>query len=153
MCIRDSGAAIAQGLEAIQRDIESGALLIDPSAEDIHMFMEQELTKRIGDAGKRLHTARSRNDQMCIRDSLGIAWICAMEGILLLTAALFEARIRYQETIGKRVFTLQKYKGDLMDGFRYLKKEKGIRSIYGYMAVTNASAEGINPVSYTHLGG
>ena len=47
-----------------------------------------------------------------------------MEGILLLTAALFEARIRYQETIGKRVFTLQKYKGDLMDGFRYLKKER-----------------------------
>lgn len=44
---------------------------------------------------------------------LGIAWICAMEGILLLTAALFEARIRYQETIGKRVFTLQKYKGEL----------------------------------------
>ena len=78
---------------------------------------------------------------------LGIAWICAMEGILLLTAALFEARIRYQETIGKRVFTLQKYKGDLMDGFRYLKKEKGIRSIYGYMAVTNASAEGINLVT------
>lgn len=78
---------------------------------------------------------------------LGIAWICAMEGILLLIAALFEARIRYQETIGKRVFTLQKYKGDLMDGFRYLKKEKGIRSIYGYMAVTNASAEGINLVT------
>ena len=60
------GAAIAQGLEAIQRDIESGALLIDPSAEDIHMFMEQELTKRIGDAGKRLHTARSRNDQVAL---------------------------------------------------------------------------------------
>ena len=78
---------------------------------------------------------------------LGIAWICAMEGILLLTAALFEARIRYQETIGKRVFTLQKYKADLMDGLRYLKKEKGIRSIYGYMAVTNASAEGINLVT------
>lgn len=78
---------------------------------------------------------------------LGIAWICAMEGILLLTTALFEARIRYQETIGKRVFTLQKYKADLMDGLRYLKKEKGIRSIYGYMAVTNASAEGINLVT------
>lgn len=60
------GDVIAQGLEAIQRDIESGALLIDPSAEDIHMFMEQELTKRIGDAGKRLHTARSRNDQVAL---------------------------------------------------------------------------------------
>lgn len=65
----------------------------------------------------------------------------------MLTAALFEARIRYQETIGKRVFTLQKYKADLIDGFCYLKKEKGIRSIYGYMAVTNASAEGINLVT------
>lgn len=65
-----------------------------------------------------------------------------MEGVLLLLAALFEARIRYQETVGKRVFTMQGYKADLLDGFRYLKKEKGIRSIYGYMAVTNASAEG-----------
>ena len=56
--------AICSGLEGILADIESGALVIDPAAEDIHMFVEAELTARIGEAGKKLHTARSRNDQV-----------------------------------------------------------------------------------------
>ena len=56
--------AIVGGLEGILSDIESGKLEISDSAEDIHMFIEGELTSRIGDAGKRLHTARSRNDQV-----------------------------------------------------------------------------------------
>jgi len=56
--------AIREGLTGILDDIESGALAIDMTAEDIHTFVEMELTKRIGDAGKRLHTARSRNDQV-----------------------------------------------------------------------------------------
>jgi len=55
---------IMDGLEAILADLESGALKLDPGAEDIHMFVEAELTKRSGEAGKRLHTARSRNDQV-----------------------------------------------------------------------------------------
>ncbi len=56
--------SIIAGLQSIKSDIEDGTLKIDMSAEDIHMFVETELTKRIGDAGKRLHTARSRNDQV-----------------------------------------------------------------------------------------
>lgn len=55
---------IHDGLNSILKDIENGSLEFDMSAEDIHMFIEAELTKRIGDAGKRLHTARSRNDQV-----------------------------------------------------------------------------------------
>ncbi len=58
--------AIIDGLNGILCDIESGALEIDPTAEDIHMFIEAQLTSRIGDAGKRLHTARSRNDQVAL---------------------------------------------------------------------------------------
>jgi len=58
--------AILAGLESILADLKSGALEIDPAAEDIHMFNEAELTRRIGDAGKRLHTARSRNDQVAL---------------------------------------------------------------------------------------
>ena len=54
------------GLNGILKDIESGALQIDMSAEDIHMFVEAELTKRIGDDGKKVHTARSRNDQVAL---------------------------------------------------------------------------------------
>ena len=58
--------AIIEGLTGILADIDSGALAFDPNAEDIHMFVEAELTERIGDAGKRLHTARSRNDQVAL---------------------------------------------------------------------------------------
>lgn len=57
---------ILQGLDSILKDLESGALKVDMDAEDIHMFIEAELTKRIGDAGKKLHTARSRNDQVAL---------------------------------------------------------------------------------------
>ncbi|MBR2965467.1 MAG: argininosuccinate lyase [Clostridia bacterium] len=57
---------ISEGLSSILEDLDSGALLFDESAEDIHMFVEAELTRRIGDAGKRLHTARSRNDQVAL---------------------------------------------------------------------------------------
>lgn len=57
---------IIDGLTEILSDIECGKLEFDPNAEDIHMFIEAELTKRIGDAGKRLHTSRSRNDQVAL---------------------------------------------------------------------------------------
>ena len=57
---------ILDGLQGILNDLDSGALTIDPNAEDIHMFVEAELTHRIGDVGKRLHTSRSRNDQVAL---------------------------------------------------------------------------------------
>ena len=57
---------IIAALEGILADIESGKLEIDPAAEDIHMFVETVLTERIGETGKRLHTARSRNDQVAL---------------------------------------------------------------------------------------
>ena len=57
---------LINGLEEILADLESGALKIDMSCEDIHMFVEQVLTERIGDTGKKLHTARSRNDQVAL---------------------------------------------------------------------------------------
>ena len=57
---------IIEELRRIEADIDSGALAIDPEAEDIHMFIEAVLTERIGETGKRLHTARSRNDQVAL---------------------------------------------------------------------------------------
>ena len=57
---------LIEGLETILADLESGKLEIDLSCEDIHMFVEQELTARLGDVGKKLHTARSRNDQVAL---------------------------------------------------------------------------------------
>ena len=58
--------AIIDGLSQILADLESGALSFDMECEDIHMFVEQVLTQRIGDLGKKLHTARSRNDQVAL---------------------------------------------------------------------------------------
>ena len=58
--------AIIAGLEGVLSDLDSGALAFDLSCEDIHMFVEQELTARLGDLGKKLHTARSRNDQVAL---------------------------------------------------------------------------------------
>ena len=62
----ESAEDIIKGLNGILADIDSGKLKIDMEAEDIHTFIEGELTKRIGDNGKRLHTSRSRNDQVAV---------------------------------------------------------------------------------------
>ena len=63
---KEDAETIIEGLGSILADIESGALQFDMNAEDIHMFIESELTNRIGECGKRLHTARSRNDQVAL---------------------------------------------------------------------------------------
>ena len=57
---------LVAGLQGILADMEAGTLLPDPDAEDIHMFVEQVLTERIGSTGMKLHTARSRNDQVAL---------------------------------------------------------------------------------------
>ena len=62
----EESKAIIEKLKNILNDIESGKLEFDFNAEDIHSFIEAELTKRLGDTGKRLHTARSRNDQVAL---------------------------------------------------------------------------------------
>lgn len=63
---REDKEAIVRGLKGILKDIEEGKLDIGPGAEDIHSFIEETLTQRIGEAGKRLHTGRSRNDQVAL---------------------------------------------------------------------------------------
>lgn len=68
---------ICAELKKIREDIDSGALAIDPDAEDIHTFIEQELTARLGDTGKRLHTGRSRNDQVALDIRLTLREDCA----------------------------------------------------------------------------
>ena len=68
--------ALIDGLQTLLDDLESGKLTIDPACEDIHTFVEQTLTERLGDLGKKLHTARSRNDQvaqdlrLCLRGEI-----------------------------------------------------------------------------------
>lgn len=92
---------ICAGLKAIQRDLETGALLIDPDAEDIHTFVEAELTFRIGDAGKRLHTARSRNDQVALDIRMTLKKECDLIITLLreFTTVLCEQAETYSDTV------------------------------------------------------
>lgn len=63
---QDEAKAIAEGLELVKTDIENGAFEFKDSLEDIHMHIESALTKKIGDVAKKLHTARSRNDQVAL---------------------------------------------------------------------------------------
>ncbi len=91
----DEAAQLIDGLQGILDDLQSGALEFDMTCEDIHMFVEQVLTERLGDVGKKLHTARSRNDQvaldlrMYLRDEIEAlsAEIRALLGVLTERAA------------------------------------------------------------------
>ena len=93
--------AIIQGLKEILSDIESGKLLIDPNAEDIHTFVEGELTQRLGQTGKRLHTARSRNDQVAldIRLYLKKEIRCLQQQIRELIAVLCSKAEAYSDAV------------------------------------------------------
>ena len=109
-------------LETILADIESGKLLIDETAEDIHMFVEQVLTERIGDTGKKLHTARSRNDQVAL--DLRMYLRDEAETILNLTKDLIEAVTEKAE----------EYASAIMPGYTHLQRAQPITFGHHLMA-------------------
>ncbi len=106
--------AILAGLEGILSDLECGALAIDESCEDIHMFVEQTLTERIGEAGKKLHTARSRNDQVAldVRIYLRGEVAAIREKIKTLAAALTDKA--------------ETYKASIMAGYTHLQRAQPV---------------------------
>lgn len=81
----------------------------------------------------------------------GIELLFLAEGVLLLAAAAFESGIDYEHASREGTQTLRQYGEDLLDGFRYLKKEKGVRSIYGYMMVTNAAGNSVGQMAIAHF--
>ena len=105
---------ICAGLCGILSDIESGSLTFEVEAEDIHMFIESELTSRIGDAGKRLHTARSRNDQVALDIRLYLRDEC--ETISSLLRAL----------IGTLADLAEEHKAVIMPGYTHLQRAQPI---------------------------
>ena len=111
---KEDGAAICEGLEQIKRDIISGELLIDPNAEDIHTFVEATLTQRIGQAGKRLHTGRSRNDQVAVDVRLTLRKEC--DALYALVKGLIAS------LQGKA----DEYKGAIMPGYTHLQRAQPI---------------------------
>ena len=93
--------AIAGGLTGIEQDIDVGNFTFDINDEDIHMSIESELTRRIGEAGKRLHTGRSRNDQVATDTRLGVKALAKelMEANLELRHVLVDAAKQYDKVI------------------------------------------------------
>jgi len=104
------GDKIIGGLRDILADEESGRLAVDMSSEDVHMFVEAELTARIGEAGKRLHTGRSRNDQVALDTRIYAKLACeTVEGLLeKLLQLLLSLAKQHTETVMPGYTHLQK---------------------------------------------
>ena len=114
--------AIIAGLEGILSDVDSGALKIDPECEDIHMFVEKVLTERIGDAGRRLHTARSRNDQVAVDTRLYLRdEVSAIEGLL-------------KGLIGAITDKAEEYRDAVMPGYTHLQRAQPITFAHHILA-------------------
>jgi len=117
----DADTIIAE-LEKILADLENGALAIDMTAEDIHMFVEAELTKRIGDIGKKLHTARSRNDQVALDIRLYLREEAA--GIIEMLKVL----------LGALLFQAEQHKNTIMPGYTHLQRAQPITFAHHLLA-------------------
>ncbi len=113
---------IVEGLKGILADIESGALQFDPAAEDIHMFVEQVLTERLGDTGKRLHTARSRNDQVALDIKFYLKDSC--DEISKLVYELIETIMN----------TAQEHYDTVMPGYTHLQRAQPVTFAHHIMA-------------------
>ena len=122
---QDDVAAIQAGLDGILAEVEAGKVEVTTDNEDIHMNIETLLTRRLGDAGKRLHTARSRNDQvavdfrMYVREELQ----SIIPEILDLQAALCEQAEQYQDAV--------------MPGYTHLQRAQPITFAQHLMAYAN----------------
>ncbi|MGM9603136.1 MAG: argininosuccinate lyase [Faecousia sp.] len=118
----DDADKIIDGLETILQDLESGTLEIDMTCEDIHMFVEQVLTQRLGDVGKKLHTARSRNDQVALDIRMYLRG--EIDEISALVKALLEALTRQaQENVST-----------IMPGYTHLQRAQPITFGHHLMA-------------------
>ncbi len=119
---KEDSAAIIKGLQSILADIEIGRLDLDMNAEDIHMFIEAELTKRLGDVGKRLHTSRSRNDQV------------AVDIRLYLRTEIEQIKNLLKKLITVLCDTAEKHSDTIMPGYTHLQRAQPITFGHHLMA-------------------
>ena len=119
---KEDADALIDGLEGILADLNSGALTFDMTCEDIHMFVEQVLTQRLGDVGKKLHTARSRNDQVALDIRMYLR--NEIDEITALTTALLRAVTAKAET----------YYDAIMPGYTHLQRAQPVTFGHHLMA-------------------
>lgn len=125
------------GLKEILTDIESGKLEFDPNAEDIHMFIEAELTKRLGDVGKRLHTSRSRNDQV------------ALDIRLYLRDEIQEIKSLLKQLIETLCKIAEQHADTIMPGYTHLQRAQPITFGHHLMAYTQMLLRDIDRLNDT----
>ena len=118
----EDSAAIVMGLQGMLNEVQAGTLVVDMSAEDVHMFAEAELTARIGEAGKRLHTGRSRNDQVALDTHMYVRREIAAVAKLL---------VKLQESLVKAA---EKYSDVIMPGYTHLQRAQPILFSHHLMA-------------------
>lgn len=114
--------AIIDALQGILDDLDHGTLTFDPACEDIHMFVEQVLTARIGDLGKKLHTARSRNDQV------------ALDLRMYLRNETSEVIALTKDVLAALVDQAKAHKGDILPGYTHLQRAQPITFGHHLMA-------------------
>ena len=119
---RDELTAITEGLSAIEKDIEAGTFVFRRELEDIHMNIEKALVERIGPAGAKLHSARSRNDQVALDFKLYLRDQC--DGIVSLLDDV------------RRAFVLlaRKYLGQVMPGYTHLQRAQPVQIAHHMLA-------------------
>ncbi|MBR7116915.1 MAG: argininosuccinate lyase [Clostridia bacterium] len=121
--ITDAEADILiDGLDGILADIESGKLDFDPDSEDIHMFVEEVLTARVGEVGKKLHTARSRNDQV------------ALDIRIYLRSEIDTITPKLKALISALADKAEEYKATIMPGYTHLQRAQPITFGHHLMA-------------------
>ena len=130
----DADTLIA-GLEGILSDIESGKLEFDMDCEDIHMFVEQVLTERVGDVGKKLHTARSRNDQV------------ALDIRMYLRDEAKDITELLRKLIAAVTDKAEEYKGTIMPGYTHLQRAQPITFGHHLMAYAMMLLRDIDRIS------
>ncbi|MBQ8160846.1 MAG: argininosuccinate lyase [Clostridia bacterium] len=119
---KEDAAKIVEGLKGILEDVKKGNITWMVDAEDIHMNVETILTARIGDAGKRLHTGRSRNDQV------------ALDTHMYAKAACLDARHMIRDLIGALLDTAEQHLNTIMPGYTHLQKAQPITLAHHLMA-------------------
>ena len=138
---------IVSGLLEILADIESGKLQIDEAAEDIHMFVEAELTERLGDVGKKLHTSRSRNDQV------------ALDVRLYMRDRVEDIKEKIDGLLDAIYEVASAHKSDIMPGYTHLQRAQPVTFghhllAYAQMFIRDKERllDGVKRMNYSPLG-
>ena len=119
---QDEAGQLIDGLQGILDDLDSGRLQFDMRCEDIHMFVEQELTARLGEVGKKLHTARSRNDQV------------ALDVRMYLRGEIDEICAQIRALLGTLCDRAGEHKATILPGYTHLQRAQPVTFGHHLMA-------------------